>query len=125
MERFLIDECLSPALAAHAQSRRLDATHVRFLGKAGTLDYNLVDLILDGSYVFVTNNARDFLRIFSRLELHNGLILILPKARLNDQITLFEAALDFVATLDHTMNRVIEVHTVDDIRLSNLPPGGE
>jgi hypothetical protein len=52
------------------------------------------------------------------------LLLILPKTRAVEQVRLFEAALDFIATLEHTINRVIEVHSIDDIRLSNLPPGG-
>jgi hypothetical protein len=33
-----------------------------------------------------------------------------------------DAALDFVGGLDHTINRVVEVHSPTDIRLSNLPP---
>ncbi len=124
MRRILVDECLTADLVASAQSRGLDATHVRFIGKAGVQDYNLVDVILDGGYLFVTQNARDFLKLFSRVEIHDGLLLILPKTRAVEQVRLFEAALDFIATLEHTINRVIEVHSIDDIRLSNLPPGG-
>lgn len=124
MRRILVDECLTADLVASAQARGLDATHVRFMGKAGVQDYNLVDVILDGGYLFVTQNARDFLKLFSKVDIHDGLLLILPKSRAAEQVLLFEAALDFIETLEHTINRVIEVHAVDDIRLSNLPPGG-
>lgn len=110
-------------LAAVAKARGLDATHVTYLGKGSWPDYSLVDLILDGDYVFVTNNARDFLKLFSSVDLHNGLVLVIPTVRRMEQIALFEAALDFIAGLGHTVNRLIEVHAVDDIRLSNLPPG--
>ncbi|MBF0324645.1 DUF5615 family PIN-like protein [Magnetospirillum moscoviense] len=122
MLRLLLDECLSPTLVARAQARGVDATHVRFLGKAGYQDYNLIDIILAGEYCFVTNNARDFLKLFAEVEWHDGLVIILPQTRLAEQIVLFEAALDFVGGLDHTINRVVEVHSATDIRLSNLPP---
>ena len=122
MRRILVDECLTADLVASAQARGLDATHVRFIGKAGVQDYNLVDVILDGGYLFVTQNARDFLKLFSRIDIHDGLVLLLPKARAHEQVRMFEAALDFIERLDHTINRVIEVHSVDDIRLSNVPP---
>jgi hypothetical protein len=121
MTRILLDECLSPDLVARAQIRGYDATHVRFIGRAGMQDYNLIDVILDGDYMFVTNNARDFLKLFAKLDIHEGLVLILPHTRLAEQLRLFDAAFYFIATLDHTMNRVIEVHSIDDIRLSNLP----
>ena len=124
MRRILVDECLTADLVASAQARGLDATHVRFIGKAGLQDYNLVDVILDGGYLFVTQNARDFLKLLSKLEIHEGLVLLLPKARAAEQVRLFEAGLDFIAGLDHTINRVVEIHSIDDIRLSNLPPGG-
>lgn len=123
VERILVDECLSPQLAVRAQARGYDATHVKFIGKSGVQDYNLIDVIAGGNYLFVTQNAQDFLRLFSRLDIHDGLILLIPKTRLTEQITLFEAALDFIAELDHTINRLIEIHAVNDIRLSNLPPG--
>jgi len=123
VRRILVDECLTADLVASAQARGFDATHVRFIGKAGLQDYNLVDVILDGGYLFVTQNARDFLKLFARLDIHDGLLLILPKSRAAEQVRLFEAGLDFISGLDHTINRVIEIHSVDDIRLSNLPPG--
>lgn len=123
VQRILVDECLTADLVALAQARGLDATHVRFIGKAGVQDYNLLDTIIDGGYLFVTQNARDFLKLFAKVDIHDGLLLILPKARAADQVRLFEAGLDFIAGLGHTINRVIEIHSVDDIRLSNLPPG--
>lgn len=122
MDRILFDECMSPTLVARARARGFDATHVSYLGKGSWQDYNLVDVILGGGYLFVTNNARDFLKIFAEVDLHDGLVLVIPQVRRAEQITLFEAALDFIERLDHTMNRLIEVHSVDDIRLSNLPP---
>lgn len=125
MKRILIDECLSPILAARGQAKGWDATHVRFIGRAGYQDYSLMDIILGGDFLFVTNNARDFIKLFSKVDLHNGLVVIIPRARLAEQIDMFEAALIFIEGLSDTVNRLIEVHSVDDIRLSNLPPAEE
>lgn len=122
MERLLIDECLSPGLAALARQMGWDATHVTFLDKGSWQDYSLIDTILAGDYIFVTQNARDFRKLFSRLAVHNGLIILIPKAKRDEQMTLLAAALEFVRRLEHTINRVVEVHAPDDIRLSNLPP---
>lgn len=122
MDRILFDECMSPKLVARARARGYDATHVSYLGKGSWQDFSLVDVILDGGYLFVTNNARDFLKLFSQGDLHDGLLLIIPQVRREEQFRLFGAALDFIETLGDTVNRLIEVHSVDDIRLSNIPP---
>ncbi len=125
LTRILFDECMSPRLVARARARGYDATHISYLGKGSWQDYNLVEVILQGGYLFVTNNARDFLKLFGQIEVHDGLVLIIPQVRRADQIALFEAALDFIETLGDTVNRLIEVHSVDDIRLSNLPPADD
>lgn len=124
-ERILIDECLSPRLVIAAKLRGYDASHVTHLGKGAWQDYNLVPFIVQGAYLFVTQNGRDFRKLLGREEIHNGLVILVPRAERVDQIAMFNAALDFVESLDHTINRVIEVRSVDDIRLSNLPPPDE
>ena len=104
MERILVDECLSTALVAAAKSRGHDATHVVWLGKAGTQDWNLLPVIQHGDYAFVTNNRRDFLRLYAHLEIHSGLIIILPSVDIREQIRLFEIALAAAEKLDNTIN---------------------
>lgn len=122
IKRILVDECLSPALVKTAKLRGYDSSHVTFMAKSGWQDYNLVDLIVSGDYLFVTNNGRDFRKLMAEQAIHNGLIVFIPRAKATQQIAFFEAALDFIETLGDTVNRLIEVHAVDDIRLSNLPP---
>ncbi|MET0970323.1 MAG: DUF5615 family PIN-like protein [Tardiphaga sp.] len=60
--RFLIDECLTPALVAAAKARSFEADHVTHIGKAGWQDWNLVRFAVANDYVVVTNNRRDFLK---------------------------------------------------------------
>jgi predicted nuclease of predicted toxin-antitoxin system len=42
---FLVDECLSPRLAAHAQQRGYEATHVVHFGLTGSPDWKIVRMI--------------------------------------------------------------------------------
>jgi predicted nuclease of predicted toxin-antitoxin system len=121
-ERILIDECLSPELATLAPSRGYQAHHVVHLGKAGVADFRLVNELIDEGYLVVTRNARDFRRLLSAVELHAGLILLMPNATASQQVALFEAALNFIERMPDTVNKVLEVHAMDDIRVSNLPP---
>lgn len=118
MDRLLIDECLSQRLVAIAKARGHDATHIVHLGKSGIQDWNIVPLVTANDFVFVTNNARDFLKLFARLDVHNGLIIILPNEGLDQQVRLFNIALDAAERLESTVNTVIEVREpgIADIR---------
>lgn len=93
MDRILVDECLSVALVA-AKARGLDATHVTWLGMQGVQDWNLMPLIAEQDLIFVTNNRRDFLKAYAAAEVRNGLIIIVPSVRRDDQVRLFNRALD-------------------------------
>ena len=75
-DRFLIDEYLSPDLAALANARNHHATHVVFRGLQGTLDQDLMPLIREGNFIFVSNNGRDFLPLYAKEEIHPGLVSI-------------------------------------------------
>lgn len=110
MDAILIDECLSTALVAAAKARGHVATHVVHLGKEGTQDWNLMPLIVEHDFVFVTNNRADFLKLYAELEVHNGLIIILPNVERGEQIRLFGLALDAAERMESTINKLIEVH---------------
>ena len=59
--KFLIDECLSPDLAALARERGFfESSHVTWLGKAGWKDWELKQFILEQDWTFVTRNSTDF-----------------------------------------------------------------
>lgn len=107
--KFLIDECLHTSLVSVAQDRGHDATHVNWLGLGGTADRNLVPRIIAEDFTFVTNNARDFRKLYAREELHAGLVIIVPNVVPARQRELFDAILEVIATEQALVNEVIEL----------------
>lgn len=56
----------------------------------------------------VTNNRVDFVRLFAQMELHAGLIVIVPNVVPARQRTLFGAAIQYLGTKE-MVNSVLEV----------------
>ncbi|TGU23603.1 DUF5615 family PIN-like protein, partial [Mesorhizobium sp. M4B.F.Ca.ET.150.01.1.1] len=77
--RFLIDECLHTSLVAVAQERGHEANHVNWLGLSGETDWDLMPLIIDEDFTFVTNNAKDFRKLYAKEPVHAGLIIVVPQ----------------------------------------------
>jgi predicted nuclease of predicted toxin-antitoxin system len=113
MDRFLIDECLNADLVALAKARGYDADYVPHIGKAGWQDWNLVPFAVDNDYIVVTLNRRDFLKQHATIEIHPGLVILIPQAPNNrgpHHAALFEKALDAYAAMnDDLVNKVMEV----------------
>jgi predicted nuclease of predicted toxin-antitoxin system len=107
--RFLIDECLHPTLAAVAHDAGHEAHHVNFLGLASTKDHDLVPTILEGDFVFVTNNAADFRRLYAAQPLHAGLVILVPQTPPDRQRALFAAAIEEIGDVDALLNEALEV----------------
>ncbi len=121
---FLIDECLSLDLVAEAHARGHHATHLVFRGLQGTKDPDLMPTILKEGFVFVTNNGRDFLRLYADLEVHPGLIIIVPGGISSKrQVELFDCALNLVETQDDLVNKVLEVFLDGKVMIRDFPVG--
>ena len=59
--KFLIDECLSPELAALARARGFHkSTHVTWLGMRSRKDWTIVRRAVKDGFILVTNNTVDF-----------------------------------------------------------------
>ncbi len=108
---FLIDECLHPILVKVAHEHGCEAHHVSHLGMSGWTDHELLQPIQARDYIFVTNNARDFRRLYESLALHAGLVILLPNVSAERQQRLFEAALRSIEA-ETLVNEVIEVNEV-------------
>lgn len=122
IEIFLIDECLSPKLVAEASSRGHQATHVVYRGLQGAQDHELIPVIIKGSFIFVTNNGRDFLKLYANQEIHPGLIIIVPGGIPADvQVELFDRALDAIEKLGDIINKVVEVFSDGEVRIRDFP----
>lgn len=106
--RFLIDECLHESLVRVAHITGFEATRVNHLGLSGKPDWELGERIVKDEYTFVTNNRVDFIRLFGKMELHAGLIVLVPNVVPALQRALFEAAIQYLAGKD-LVNSVIEV----------------
>jgi predicted nuclease of predicted toxin-antitoxin system len=119
MDPILIDECLSPTLASVAQARGLVAMHVAWLNLEGVDDWDVASLAAERNYVVVTNNRRDFMRLYVELEVHNGLIIIVPAALRAEQRRLFGIALDTAEQQDSLINLLIEVHADGTVEVRN------
>jgi predicted nuclease of predicted toxin-antitoxin system len=79
--RFLIDECLHESLVGVAHDAGFEATHVNHLGLSGKPDWARAERISNDEFTFVTNNRVDFIRLFSKMELHAGLIVLRSECR--------------------------------------------
>jgi predicted nuclease of predicted toxin-antitoxin system len=109
-DRLLVDECLSVSLVAVAKDRGIAADHVTYLGKGGWQDRNLVPFAVEYDYVMVTNNRRHFLKEYAKLDIHSGLIVIIPAVKREIQQRLFERALDALTSGNEAIvNKVVEV----------------
>lgn len=109
---FLIDECLHRSLVGVAQARGHDANHVCWRGLGGTQDWNLMQVVIDESLTFVTNNTQDFLRLFALQEAHAGLVVLLPNVKPDLQRELFTAVLDELGEPGDLFNQAIKVNFV-------------
>ena len=107
--RFLIDECLHTSLVAVAEARGHEARHVNWLGLSGESDWTLVQRVVADDFTFVTNNAADFRRLYVRVSLHAGLVIIVPQVAPAVQRVLFEVVLDELSNSDAPVNEAIEL----------------
>jgi predicted nuclease of predicted toxin-antitoxin system len=118
----LIDECLSPDLVALAHERGFEATHVVFRGLAGTADRDLLPVIRHEDFVFVTSNAKDFLKLYVRENVHSGLVIIVPGGiPVDSQLRLFSCVLDVVKGMPDLVNQVVEVYSDGSVEIRNWP----
>ena len=110
MDPILIDERLSPKLGSVARERGLVAFHALWVGMAGAEDWDLAALTAEWDDIIVTNKRRDFRCPHAQLEVHDGLIIIVPTVSTDEQTRLFEVALDIADQQDTLINLLIAVH---------------
>ena len=123
---FLIDECLHTSLVEVAVGRGHEATHITYRGLSGVQDWNLMAPIREGDLTFVTNNAKDFRRLYAQEDIHAGLVILIPNVPPIEQRELFDAALDDLEVSPGLINEALEVGIVEgDIQITRYElPGG-
>jgi len=107
--KLLIDECLHTSLVQLAIDAGHEANHVNWMGLSGQTDWGLMPRIVADDFTFVTNNARDFRKLYARQPLHAGLIIILPQVTPQIQRDLLRVVLEDFQPGDQLVNEVIEI----------------
>ena len=106
---FLIDECLHTSLVDVVHKRGYAAEHIAHKGMRTWKDHDVVKHIREHGLTFVTNNAIDFRKLYTKESVHAGLVIIVPNVPPEQQRQLLSAALDEIGERDF-LNEVIEVY---------------
>ncbi len=96
-----------------AQASGYVTDHVTYRSPGGLKDWQLLPVIREREFTFVTNNGADFLALFGKEPLHPGMIIIVPNVTPVLQRELFKAALNHIGARDLT-NSVVEVKYAGD-----------
>jgi predicted nuclease of predicted toxin-antitoxin system len=107
--KLLIDECLTPDLADIARARWIEASHVARIGYKSAPDWSLVEFAVRSDFGSVTNNARDYRRLYQKVDLHPGLLIIVPQGRHHQQVALFRKLLDYLESSPDIVNQLVEI----------------
>jgi len=107
--RFLVDENLSVFLPKTAHARGYDATHVNHRGLHQAKDWEILQVAREEDWILVTNNAIEFRGRYRRLEVHPGVVFLLPAISRAQQIELFSAALDAIELAPDIVNTAMDV----------------
>jgi predicted nuclease of predicted toxin-antitoxin system len=105
---FLVDECLHTSLVETAREAHHEAHHVVYLGMQGWKDPEVLQRVGERDYTLVTNNAVDFRRLYAKMPIHAGLVIIVPNVTPALQRELFRAALMSIGASE-LVNTVVEV----------------
>ena len=112
--KFLIDECLHTSLVAVAERHGHEAGHVNWLGLSGETDWGLMPRILKEDFTLVTNNARDFRRLYAQQPVHAGLVILIPQVAPARQRELFDTFLAKLNPDEFLVNEAIEIEIEDE-----------
>jgi predicted nuclease of predicted toxin-antitoxin system len=121
--RLLIDENLSPAVAATLRNEGHDVVHVRERGLLGVSDAVVPEKAYDEDRVLVTANVADFRKLAGARELHAGVVCIVDGGLVRDEQV--EVLRRVVAALENEpdlMNRVLTVTLDGGFMIEELPP---
>ena len=117
--RFLVDENLSVLLPEVAHARGYEATHINHYGLRKSKDWDILKVVAEEDWILVTNNAVEFRGRYQRLEIHPGVVFLIPNVPRLQQIDLFSAAIDVIARFPDMVNIALQVEYIDTgIRVS-------
>jgi predicted nuclease of predicted toxin-antitoxin system len=107
--RFLVDENLSVLLPQTAHARGYEAIHIIHYGLRQAKDWDILKIVVEEDWILVTNNAFEFRGRYQNLEVHPGVVFLLPAVPRLQQIELFSAALDVINRSPDMLNTALDV----------------
>jgi predicted nuclease of predicted toxin-antitoxin system len=107
--RFLVDENLSVLLPQTAHARGYEAIHINHYGLRQAKDWDILKIVAEEDWILVTNNAFEFRGRYQKLEVHPGVVFLLPAVPRLQQIELFSAALDVINWSPDMLNTALDV----------------
>jgi predicted nuclease of predicted toxin-antitoxin system len=107
--QFIFDECVTPRLVRKASDFGYYGIHVAAVGMASASDDLICARAIESRRILVTNNGRDFRRLYRRFRHHPGLLILLPSVGWQEQVALFEKLLRFIENEDKVVDRVVEI----------------
>ena len=123
--RLLLDENVSPSAVDPLAEAGHDVYHLRDRGLIGQPDHLIWRRAIAESRVLVTINARDFIRLAEREELHGGLITFPSGSRSAEQLVLISRAIEAFkadqARGRDSINRWLDIGDDGQIRIMDLP----
>jgi hypothetical protein len=75
-----------------------------------------LDIVQKYGWVLVTNNAVEFRSRYRAIEIHPGVVFLLPSVRREQQLILFQAALDEIAINPDLTNQALDVGVSEDAK---------
>lgn len=112
--RFLVDENLSVLLPEVAHARGYEATHINHYGLRKSKDWDILKIVAEEDWILVTNNAFEFRGRYQRLEIHPGVVFLIPSVSRLQQVELFSAALDAIGKSPEMVNIALDVTLAGD-----------
>ncbi len=122
MVKLLLDENLSPWVAAELQRRGHDVVHLRDRGSLGILDHDVLSLAYREDRVLVTANVGDFRALAGARELHPGIVLLLDGGLIrSEQLELISRVIVAIRTAGDLVNRALTVKLDGGLVIEDLP----
>ena len=123
--RLLLDENVSPAIVRSLAKAGHDVYHARDRGLTGQPDQVIWRRAIDENRVLVTINARHFVRLAEREELHGGLMTFPSGSAPPEQLALIVRAIERLgadlARGRDSMNRWLDIGHDGEILVTDLP----
>jgi hypothetical protein len=105
--RFLVDENLSVLLSEVAHERGYEATHINHYGLRKSKDWDILKVVAEEDWI---SGHKQRLRIpggYQKLEIHPGVVFLIPNVLRLQQLELFSAALDAITEFPDMVNTAL------------------